>query len=290
MSDKIQVLPDIIPDIKFSLEAQEQFANDKGTLIEHFAAIPSPIGLKEKGEYRRPDVLDVVASNGFIYKKVGEFRAVIVGNSNTNQPIDGGIYDNSTARLVLPKFYKKACDGTKKKEIQLLPGDRLYAKGIELKVPNYQRMDYSSTGVDRLQFPAKSVSHLVDSRNVEYTQSRHFKIDKDGHIRWINGRKNPGVDPDTGKGRSYSLRYVYLAFWYVHQLVNEIRIVNDVNGNPTRLPYHATIQREYVYYSSIKGDSKHTNEKNYTERTNKEPTPSMDDNKHDIKVDVRNFE
>ena len=45
MSDDIKVLPDAIPDIKFNLEAQEQFGNDKGVVFEHWAAIPSPIGL-----------------------------------------------------------------------------------------------------------------------------------------------------------------------------------------------------------------------------------------------------
>ena len=37
------------PEIKFNLDAQEKFAKSRGVVFEHFAAIPSPIGLKDRG-------------------------------------------------------------------------------------------------------------------------------------------------------------------------------------------------------------------------------------------------
>ena len=285
MSDRKKVLPDNIPNIGFNLEAQEQFVKDHGVVFTHWSAIPSPIGLKDRGDYRRPDSLDTVSSNGFIYKKVGEFTGTIMGNSKGHEFGDG-IIDNSTARLVLPKYYNN-CE----KEIALLPGDRIYAKDIEISVPNYQRVDFNPKSVDYLQFPAKEVEHLIDSKGLEYKQGVDFKIDKDGNIKWIKGKKNPGIDIETGNGSIYSIRYTYNAFWYIQHLINEIRITNEGdNSQPQRMPYHVTIQREYVYHNRVKGDSKESNIKIEDSRTNEEPTENIDPNGYQVKVDMRDFE
>lgn len=291
MSERIKVLPDVIPDVGFNTKAQEQFAQDKGTIFEHWAAIPSPIGLKDRGDYRRSDTLDTIAENGFIYKKVGEFTATIVSNSKSNNQMEGGIFDNSTARLILPKFYNARCP-SKTKEIALLPGDRLYTKGIELKVDNYQRAEFGIKHSDFLQFPAKCVSHLMDSRGIEYTYGLDFIIDNQGNIKWVDGKKNPGIESSTGKGRVYSIRYTYLAFWYVSQLVNEIRVTNDGAGNPVRLPYQVTIQREYVYHNRNRGNTQEiTSEaQKPTSRTSEQPDDVLDPNQYDVKVDISQFE
>ncbi len=291
-NNKVKAIPSGIPlpDVKFNLEVQEQFAKARGVIFEHFAAIPSPIGLKDRGDYRRPDSLDTISENGFIYKKIGEFTGTIVGNSHQHQfggAAEAGIYDNSTARLVIPKTYDKTC--TKKTDISLLPGDRIYAKDIALKVDNYQRADFNPKGSDFLQFPALSVDFLEDSQGIEYTQGKHFKI-SDGNIKWIRGRDNPGIDPETGEGRVYSIRYTYNAFWYIQQLINEIRITNtDTSSDPVRLPYHATIQREYIYHSKVRGDAKDSNVDTFTERTAPEPTEKIDPNDTQVRVDIRNF-
>lgn len=283
---KFKAMPDIIPNIKFNLETQERFGNARGVIFEHWSAIPSPVGLKDRGDYRRSDSLDTISENGFIYKKVGCFVGTIIGNSHNNQQgvAEGGIFDNSTARIVIPKFYKDNED----KQISLLPGDRIYARDIELNVENYQRAQYNPTSTDFLQFPAKCVSQLVDSKGISYEQGKDFTITESGNIKWLN--RNPGIDPETGKGRIYSVRYEYNAFWYIQQLINEIRITNQ-NGpeDPARMPYHAVIQREYVYHNKNRGDKKETNEKTETTRTNEAPKESIDPNKPEVKVDVRNF-
>ncbi len=287
MSNKQKVLPDIIPNIKFNLLAQEQFTNDKGIIFCHYAAIPSPIGLKGRGEYRRPDILDTISSNGFIYTKVGEFVGTITGNSKKHQDIEGGIYDSSISRLVLPKFYRDKPE----EEISLLPGDRIYARDIEVKVSNFQKAEYNPKGVDYLQFPVKCVSILIDSQNISYTYKRDFKEDKDGNIKWITGRKNPGIDVDTGRGRIYSIRYKYIAYWYVSRLINEIRITNtDTAENPERLPYHVEIQREYIYRNKIRGDAQNTDLENHDERTVEKPVENIDPNKYEVQVDIKNLE
>ena len=292
MSSKPKALPDEIPDIKFNLKAQEQFGKDKGIVFEHWSAIPSPLGLKDRGDYRRPDSLDTIAENGFLYQKIGEFTGTILGNNKRHSFQEGGLYDATTARLMLPKFYNKK-KPSDEKEIALLPGDRIYAKDIEVKVPNYQRAEYTPKSTDILQFPAlcKTVERLTDSLGVEYKENVNFKVSKAGNIQWIAGKKNPGIDPDTGAGRTYSIRYKYQAFWYVQQLLNEIRITNtDTSDQPARLPYHVVIQREYVYHNRNRGDEKDTDKKTITPRTTEKPTEKADPNQPQIKVDIRNFE
>ena len=285
MSDRKKVLPDMIPNVGFNLKAQEQFAKDHGIVFEHYAAVPSPIGMKDRGDYRRPDSLDTIAENGFIYEKVGEFTGTILGNSKNHSDVEAGIYDQSTARLVMPKHYNES-----EKAIALLPGDRIYAKGLEVAVPNYQKVNYNAKGVDILQFPVLCVDSVVDSNNKRYKQGVDFKITKDGNIKWIKGKNNPGIDPDTGKGRVYGIRYTYSAFWYIQRLINEIRITNKgTNKEPTRMPYHAVIQREYVYHNVLKNNPENKVEGKENKRTGPEPVESIDPNKYEVKVDIRDF-
>lgn len=294
MSDRIKANPDLIPNVGFNMEAQETFATDKGIVIEHWAAIPSPIGKKDRGDYRRPDKLDVISENGFLYKKVGEFVGTILNNSRSNSygPAEGGIYDDSTSRLMMPRYYKSLCDGTEdKKEISLLPGDRLYAAQLELKVSNYQEAQYNPQGTDYLQFPADCVEMLTDSRGIEYKQGKHFDVDKNGNIKWRSGQNNPGVDPDTGKGRIYGIRYKYKAFWYVQRLLNEIRVTNESDSSkPARLPYHAVIQREYVYHNANRNKEQAIDNTQEKPRTVQEPVEQVTKKPDLIKVDVKDYE
>lgn len=294
MSDRIKANPDLIPNIGFNMQAQESFATDHGIIIEHWAAIPSPIGKKDRGDYRRPDKLDVISENGFLYKKVGEFVGTILNNGRSNSfgPAEGGIYDDSTSRIMMPKYYKSLCDGTTdKKEISLLPGDRLYASQLEVKVPNYQEAQYNPQGTDYLQFPAHCVEMLTDSQGIEYKEGKHFIVDANGNIKWKNGQSNPGVDPDTGKGRVYGIRYKYKAFWYVQRLLNEIRVTNEGDSStPTRLPYHAIIQREYVYHNSNRNQEQAINNTLEKPRTVEEPTEQIVKKTGLIKVDVKDYE
>ena len=287
--DDYKVLPDDLPDLKFNLLAQEQFALDKGIVFCHWAAIPSTIGQKDRGEYRRPDTLDTISENGFIYKKVGEFTGTILGNSKKHNHAEGGIVDTSTARLVMPTHYNADSEAAGK-EIQLLPGDRIYTKHIEIKVPNYQKVEYKPKSVDFLQFPAKCVSILQDSNGLDYTEGRDFTVNSAGNIDWIEGARNPGIDPETGKGRLYGIRYTYLAFWYIQQLLNEVRVTNTSDAkSPARLPYHAMIQREYVYHNKNRGDTKDTNIKTETPRTQEAPAENIDPNQYQVKVSMSDF-
>lgn len=284
--------PAQLEQISFNLKKQDQFIQSHGVSLEHYRAIPSPIGLKDRGEYRRSDSLDTISSNGFIYKKCGTFTAVMLGNNKRNNDIEAGVFDYSTARITLPRFY----DSETGEEIQihLAPGDRIYVKDLEVHVVNYQRVEYNPNGMDFLQYPALCVEFLIDSRGIEYKEGVDFKIAKNGCIDWINGGRNPGIDPDTGAGRVYSVRYRYNAHWYIASLINEVRIGNVTeNGvrKPSRMPYHAMIQREYVYHNK-NNDGTNENKKEYdrASRINPEPQEDLEPNKYKIKVNVNTLE
>jgi hypothetical protein len=280
--DKIKI-PFPIPDIGINLESQDQFVQNRGVHFEHYAALPSPIGLKDRGDYRRSDLYDSASSNGMIYKKAGCFIGVITSNSKRKTQSDGGIIDYSTARLALPRFYE---DGS---EIHLAPGDRVFIKDLEVLVPNYQRIEHNPGGLDRAQFPIKCVEHLMDSRGIEYKQGVHFKI-RDGQIEWIDGRDNPGTDPDTGNGRVYSVRYKYNAHWYITEIPNEVRVAQsfDENGEKVaqRMPYSAVIQREYVYYNQNNDKDKELGRQKEVRNVEppKEPVHVIDE--YEVKVDM----
>lgn len=283
----IKKTPKDLFQVTMDLDKNDDLITQRGVTMEHWVAIPSPIGLKDRGGYRRSDQYDTITSNGMIYKKVGCFTAAIVSNSKRKTASDGGVIDYSTARLLVPRYYneKEVADGD---EIHLAPGDRIFIKDKEVLVSNYQRMQYNPGGLDRAQFPVKDVSFLIDSNNVEYKCGIHYKI-KDGHIQWIDGKANPGVDPDTGKGRVYAIRYKYNAHWYVKDIPNEVRVIQGTEGddrNVERMPYSAIIQREYVYYNQ-NNDVDADHGRNKEVRDNEEPLADEQvPNDYEIKVDI----
>jgi hypothetical protein len=293
---QLDMLPksvEALPQHSFNLSKQDQFIQGLGIKLVHYRAMPSPIGLKDRGEYRRSDALDTISENGMIYKECGEFTAVFLGNSKSNNNLEGGIFDQSTARITLPRFYDADSPSHPNEEINLAIGDRVYIKETEVKVINYQRVEYNPNHSDYLQFPALCVEFLMDSRGIEYNEGVHFKIDKNGNIQWKSGQKNPGIDPDTGKGRVYSIRYKYNAHWYIVSIPNEVRMTNITEGDtrkPARMPYQAYIQREYVYHNKARTDQPDQNEKTETPRTIQEPTQSVPVDNYQVRVNISNFE
>ena len=292
---QIDALPRGLPDIEqisLNLEKLDDFVTSHAVAFVHYRAIPSPIGLKDVGEYRRSETLDTISENGFIYKKCGVFSAVLLSNSKEKKQVEGGLFDYSTARITLPRFYDPDSPEHAGDEIHLCPGDRVYIKDLEVKVVNYQRVEYEPKHVDSLQFPALCVEFLIDSLGREYQENMDFKVDKNGNIDWIVGKKNPGIDPDTGRGRIYSIRYKYNAHWYIASIPNEVRVGRVTDGDvrkPARFPYNAVIQREYIYHNHVRPPAG-TQGKNIDERTVSKPVESIDPNKYKVKVNINNFE
>ncbi len=248
-----------VPQVSFNTQVGDAFIVSHGIQFVHHKALPSPIGIRDQGDYRRSGELDVQASNGFLYKEHPcSLTAVFLGNSTKNSDIDGGLLDSSQARITLPRFYntdKGFADGDR---IYLATGDKLYIKdkSIDTSVANFQEFEYEPDRDNLLQFPAICVEILIDSRGIEYYQNRDFIVTKNGNIRWTGG-KTPGIDPDTGKGRVCSARYRYEAHWYIVSIINEVRIGNVTeNGvrKEERLPYHATIVREYIFHNRNRGE------------------------------------
>jgi hypothetical protein len=279
--------PDSLFQVTMDLSKNDDLISQRGVEFVHWAALPSPIGLKDRGDYRRSDEFDTTSSNGMIYKKVGCFLATIVSNSKSKRSAEGGVVDYSTARLLVPRKY---IDG---EEIHLAPGDRVFVKDIEVLVSNYQRMEFIPGALDRAQFPIKKIDFLIDSRDIEYKPGVHFTI-KNGHVSWIDGKDNPGIDPETGRGRIYSIRYKYNAHWYITEIPNEVRVTQGTNENgervPERMPYSAIIQREYVYYNQNNDlDEDHSDKKEHRNaEAPKEGIPIP--GQYKIKVDMNDID
>ena len=220
-----------------------------------------------------------------------------MGNSKGRKEMDGGIMDASVGRITLPRFYDQDEGGDSKgKRIYLCPGDRIYVKNrdIDTNVPNFHEMTFDPDRDNVTQFPVACVERLVDSRGVEYKQDTDFKITQEGNIRWLPGR-GPGIDPETGKGRVYSIRYLYTAHWYVVQLINEVRIGNVTEGNQRkeeRMPYHAQVVREYVYYNrqNTAKQADYKDPKEDKKRTHPEPSFDAKPNTPFVRVNMTDIE
>jgi hypothetical protein len=246
--------------VTFDLLKQDQFVNSLGVDFIHYKAMPSPIGLKDRGDYRRSDGLDTISSNGMLYFKAGCFTATMVDNSKSQKASEGALLDYSTSRLIMPRFYNTQEEQSDGKRIYMAPGDRVYIAdpAADILVPNYQRMDYEPDTDNVPMFPIAQIEFVEDSRGIIYQEGRDFEITCQGNIRWIPSGQNPGIDPDTKKGRVYSTRYLYKAFWYVVAIPKEVRVTNVTNGDervPERMAYHAVVQREYIYLNVNRGQN-----------------------------------
>lgn len=275
----------------FDLDRLDNFVTGLGVEFFHYKCIPSPIGQADRGDYRRSDGVDTITSNGMIYKCAGRFTATMTDNSRDRRRGGAGVEDPSESRLIMPRFYNNVgvSDGGR---IYLSPGDRIYIADpdADILVSNPQKMDYE-VGIDNIpMFPIVSLEMpLTDSRNIEYTEGLDFSITCDGNIRWIPGAKNPGIDPNTGKGRIYSVRYLYRAYWYITVLHKEVRVTNvttDGQRVPQRMPYYATAVREYVYHNQNRGDKTNQLESKDPRRVDKEPMESISPSKPAISVDM----
>lgn len=288
---------------RFSPQEQQSFdlrrleiglSTGLGSDFKHFKATPSPIGKSDRGDYRRNDGVDTITSNGMIYRCAGTFTATMTDNSREQKRSAGGVLNPSESRLVMPRFYNKddVADGER---IYLAPGDRLYFAdpNADVLVANYHEMDYESDIDNVPMFPiVKLDDKLVDSRNIEYVCGVDFNITEAGNIRWLTGGRNPGIDPNTGKGRIYSVRYLYKAFYYIVALPKEVRITNVTTGgvrSPERMPYHAVIVREYIFHNQNKGDKLNQNKPKTPERVVQAPREQINPNKFAIPVDMSNI-
>jgi hypothetical protein len=227
-----------------------------------------------------------------IYRCAGIFTATITNNEREQKRGVSGVIDPSEARLVMPRFYNLNGGTDNGERIYLAPGDRLYIAdpNADVLVANSQKMDYEENLDNVPLFPiCKLQDAIVDSRNIQYTQNLDYTITDQGSIRWLPGGKNPGIDPDTGKGRIYSIVYLYRAYYYVVALPHEVRITNVTVGNvrtPMRMAMHAVIMREYLFHNQNKGNKTNQNVPPVPQRVDSAPIESIAPNKYQVSVDM----
>lgn len=232
----------------FTVDAFDDFIRSQSLLFIHYRATRCPIGLIDKDDQRRPHEHHENCSNGFIYTLAGEINAAFANNNKKDTLMDIGRMNGSSAVIVLPRFYEKSSLSESDRPILVAPFDRLYLKEDVIEVVHWQLNQYHVTGNDRLHFPVKTVIDLIDSRGNRYIQG-DFSVGQ-GNIVW--GDTNPGIDPETNKGRVYSIRYTYRPFFYIKELLHEVRlsqVEDEFSGERkvVRMPQSALIQREYAF-------------------------------------------
>jgi hypothetical protein len=226
-----------------------------GIRFVHYQAMFNPAGLIDPNDSRRPDVeVDSEAINGMTYIKAGYFRALLNGNSKEVKAMEGGILNTARAQITTQRFYE--CERNSDPErVYLAPYDRLFLDNENILVVRHELATAHETGLDRLRFPVVQVKALVDSNNVQYGPS-DYQVEE-GCLRWIG--KRPGINPNTGKGLVYSIRYLYRPFFYIDHLIHELRLGlhEDLTGKTTiPLQQCAIVNREYVYHSRQKDSEK----------------------------------
>ena len=238
--------------VSFDPAAFDELVRTHGVAVQHFRSMRCPVGLSDPDDLRRPHPHHEGCSNGFLYTLSGVVTVGFMGNSKESRFVDEGRVDGSTATVVLPRFY----DDLPETRVELCQFDRLYLLDPDVTVVNWQTFAAHSSGVDRLQFPAVHVSDLVDSRGERYLEGVDFEV-RAGQINWLDQRQ-PGVDPDTGKGVVCSARYSYRPFWYVQRMVHEVRVVKIVDEylseTTERMPQMASIQRETFFEKEQRDD------------------------------------
>lgn len=281
----------------FDLNRMDTFVTGLGVQFAHYKAIPSPINKTDRGDLRRNYSVDTISSNGMLYKLAGKFSATMTDNSRRSTRGDSGVLDPSDSRLVMPRFYDTEEGVAKGDRIYIAPGDRIYVASPEadVMVANYQEMTYEP-GIDNVtMFPIEKCEILIDSNNIEYKEGYDFKITQNGDIRWLDSGRNPGINIDTGKGNIYSIRYLYKAYWYVTQILKEVRVTNvTTNGERSaeRMPYFVVATREYVFHNQNKGDPQNQLKPKKEEKVRVQAAPSVSINpaKSAIPVEMSAFE
>ena len=138
----------------------------------------------------------------------------------------------------------------------------------------------------------RSQDKIIDSTNTEYKENVDFIITNCGSIRWLPEGKNPGIDPETGKGRVYSIRYLYNAYYYVVSLHKEVRITNVTQNNvrkPERMPMYAVIVREYMFHNTNRNQAINDSENKAPQRAIQAPVEPINPNSNAVPVNMSDF-
>lgn len=232
--------------VTFDLEAFDEAIRSQGVSYIHWRAMRCPAGISDLTDnYRRPHPDHEGCSNGFMYRKAGRVTCLATGNSKDPQIVDAGVIEGSQVQVTLPRFYDD-----NKKPVYVAPYDRMFLDDPRIVVPNWQLFQTNITGRDKLNFPVSFVEHLIDNQLQEYVEGTDFQV-IGGRVHWLPGGRQPGIDPETGKGRVCTVWYLYQPYWYIKSLGHEVRVTQaeDIYGDRQiqRMPHSVTLQRENVF-------------------------------------------
>lgn len=243
--------------VSFDREAFMHAIRTHGINVDHYRAIPDPVGMASKGDNHAVQTGHVRSnSDGFIYDLAGTFRALFTSNGTSENQTALGAIAFSTAYATPHDYYEDQANGEKPTDMPVLltQYDRLYIKDIEARVVHTQYVEATSTGIDKLQYPATCVEFVKDANGARYYENKDFEITPEGHIRWT-GQNRPGWNIKLGRGTVYSIRYRYTPFFVVARLIHEVRVANVTNPltlerEVVRMPYQAQLVRENVFYDT----------------------------------------
>lgn len=239
--DQIVMAPETV---HFDPDAFDFSIRSNGVTMLHYRAIKCPLGITDKFDVREHGEHD--CSHGFLYKFADSVTVQFTSNNSNALVKDLGIVNNATTMVTIPRTYDNSDE-----ETAIQHYDRFFLKEVVASSVNTQLIEASITGVDRLQYNATSVEIILDANGVEYDEN-DFVI-QNNKIRWVSQHR-PQFDPKINKGTIYSIRYRYVPFWYVKDMVHEVRVCKVVDfatggESVTRMPYGVVLQREYLFES-----------------------------------------
>lgn len=233
----------------FVPELFDSLVKQHGVLLEHFIALPCPQSDKNIHNVRS-NHKDHSCEDGFYYVCAGRFLGIMTNSPKNDRFRAEGIIDSATCWVIVPRSYE--LNGQK---IYFSPYDKIYVadeKYKEVLVPNFENMEASTTGIDRLRFPICQLTHIIDKNGQpSYQKDVDFKVTKDGDLQWIS-QNRPQFNPALSEGGVYSVRYLYRPYWYIATVEHEIRLSRVLNPNTdekevVRLPQYLRCIRERYF-------------------------------------------
>ena len=228
--------------VDFDLDAFDDLILDKGVPLQHWRAMPCPVGRANQYDYRSPHVDHAGCSNGFLYREAGIIKAIYTGNSAQLIQVDLGLLTGSTVMLTFARLYDKT-----QQAFHAHPFDRFYLPDANVLVTGMELFEVSGLNNDRIKFPITEIIDLVDAKGEQYGPD-DYKI-VDGKILWT-GQHRPGYDPTGSHGVTCSIRFLYRPYWLFKNYMHEVRVSQteafDGSRGLARLPQSGLLQRENV--------------------------------------------
>lgn len=228
--------------VRFDPAAFDMILRSHGVLMEHWRAVKCPIGITDRFDARNHGDHD--CSNGFLYVHAGDVTVFFSGNSSNSSLQELGLVDGSTTQITIPRFYDNS-----QEEIHVQHYDRFFLKEVVASSVNTQLIEAHITGKDRLTYPPSAIEYIIDANGEKYGPL-DYEI-RNGALQWTTNHR-PQYRSDITKGTVYSVRYRYVPFWYVKNIIHEVRVcrVYDHVAQQEvviRLPHAIQLQREFMF-------------------------------------------